>query len=130
MMDAVGADTLLSKVSFVGAAVSPNNRTLPVEFVVPNLHQRLKPEMVARVQIVRSKRQAAILVSETIIQRVDRNKMVVYVERNGVAEERVVKIGGRLNGMVEIVDGLNPGDRVIVSGFQNLVNGQPVRVSS
>lgn len=130
MVDAIGPDTLLSKVSVVGAAVSPNNRTLPVEIILPNPHQRLKPEMVARVQIIRAKRQAAILVSESIIQQVDRNKMVVYVERNGVAEERVVKIGGRQNGKVEIVDGLKPGDRVIVSGFQKLVDGQPVQVSS
>lgn len=130
MVDALGTDTLVSKVSFVGAAVSPNNRTLPVEIIVPNHHQRLKPEMVARVQIIRSKRQAAILVSETILQQVDRHRTVVYVERNGVAEERVVKIGSRQNGMAEIVDGLKPGDRVIVSGFQKLVNGQPVQVSS
>lgn len=130
MVDAIGADTLVSKVSFVGAAVSPNNRTLPVEIIIPNPHQRLKPEMVARVQIIRSQRQAAILVSESIIQQVDRNKLVVYVERNGVAEERVVKIGGRQNGMVEIIDGLKPGDRVIVSGFQKLVDGQPVQVSN
>lgn len=130
MVDAIGADTLLSKVSFVGAAVSPNNRTLPVEIILPNPQQRLKPEMVARVQIIRSKRQDAILINESIIQQVDRNKMVVYVVRNGIAEERVVKIGSRQNGMVEIVDGLKAGDRLIISGFQKLVNGQPVQVSS
>jgi membrane fusion protein (multidrug efflux system) len=82
------------------------------------------------VQIILSQRQGAILVNENIIQQVDRNKLVVYVERNGVAEERVVRLGGRQNGRVEIVDGLKPGDRVIVSGFQKLVHGQPVQVSS
>jgi membrane fusion protein (multidrug efflux system) len=130
LVDALGADTLVSRVSYVGAAVSPNNRTLPVEIILPNPQQRLKPEMVARVQIILSQRQGAILVNENIIQQVDRNKLVVYVERNGVAEERVVRLGGRQNGRVEIVDGLKPGDRVIVSGFQKLVHGQPVQVSS
>jgi RND family efflux transporter MFP subunit len=130
VVEAVGTDTLVGKVGFIGAAVSPNNRTVPVEIVIPNPHQRLKPEMVARVQIIRSKRDAVILVNETIVQQVDRNKMVVYVERNGVAEERLVKIGRRQGAMVEVVEGLKPGDRLIMNGYQKLVDGQPVHVAS
>ncbi len=130
MVEAIGSDTLAGKVNFVGAAVSANNRTLPVEIVIPNNGDRLKPEMVARVQIVRAKRQGAILISDNIVQQVDRNRMVVYVENNGRAEERVVKIGGRQGNMLQVVDGLRPGDRVIIAGFQKLVNGQAVQVAS
>jgi len=126
-VEAVGGDTLTGKVKFVGAAVSPNNRTLPVEIVISNPGLRLKPEMVAKVQIVRSRRASAILVSDNVVQQVDRNRMVVYVEKNGRAEERVVKLGARRGNMVEILSGLDPGDRVIVVGYQKLVNGQLVQ---
>jgi len=129
MVEAAGADTLIGKVSFVGAAVDANNRTLPVEIAIANHDGRLKPEMVARVHIVREKREGVILIDEAIIQQVDRNKLVVYVENEGRAHERVVKTGARDGKFVEIVDGLKAGDRVIVAGFEKLVDGQPVRVS-
>jgi len=128
VVEAVGNDTLLGKVSFIGSSVSPNNRTLPVEIVIGNSRLRLKPEMVAKVQIVRSRRSGAILVSDNIVQQVDRNRLVVYVEKDGRAEERVVKLGARIGNKVEVVQGLQPGDRVIVAGFQKLVNGQLVSV--
>ena len=110
--------------NFVGSSVSPNNRTLPVEIVIANPGLRLKPEMVARVQIVRSRRAGAILISDNLVQQVDRNRLVVFVEKNGRAEERVVKVGARRGNMVEVLEGLKAGDRVVEAGYQKLVNGQ------
>jgi membrane fusion protein (multidrug efflux system) len=129
-VEAIGSDTLTGKISFVGAAVSANNRTLPVEIVISNENHGLKPEMVARVQIVRSERQGVILIDGGIVQQVDRNKMVVYVEHQGRAQERVVKLGAREGTLVEVVEGLSAGDRLIVTGFKKLVNGQSVEVAS
>ena len=85
--------------------------------------------MITRVQIVRSRVRNAILVNEDIIQQVDRNKMVVYVENNGVAEQRIVRVGGRQGDLVEVVEGLKPGDRLIITGFRKLVNGQAVVIN-
>jgi membrane fusion protein (multidrug efflux system) len=126
--EAFPQDTLIGTVEFIGAAVSPSNRTFPVEIDVPNPDQRLKPEMIARVRIVRSVRSDALLINQDVAQLVDRERMIVYVENNGKAEERRVTIGGRRGNMVEILDGLNAGDRLIVAGFKKLVNGQPVVV--
>lgn len=127
--EAIPGDTLQGRIIFVGAAVSASNRTLPVEIAIPNPELKLKPEMIARVSIVRSERVNAILVSEDIIQQVDRGKMVVFVERDGVAEQRIVKVGARQGSLVEVVDGLHAGDRIIVSGFRRLVDGQPVVIA-
>ncbi|NUM68426.1 efflux transporter periplasmic adaptor subunit, partial [candidate division KSB1 bacterium] len=71
----------------------------------------------------------ALLLSENTVLQVDRDKLVVYVENGGTAQERHVKLGGRQGNLVEIVSGLSPGERVIVSGFQRLVNGSPVILS-
>lgn len=127
--DAFPGDTLEGHINYVGSSVSANNRTLPIEIQISNPGLRLKPEMIARVRIVRSQRQNAILVNETIIQQIDRGKMVVFVERNGVAEQRIVKVGARQGALVEVVEGLKPGDRLIIAGFQRLVNGQAVLIN-
>ncbi|MBI3787423.1 MAG: efflux transporter periplasmic adaptor subunit, partial [Ignavibacteriales bacterium] len=78
---------------------------------------------------LRSAKRNTLLISENIIQLVDRNKYIVYVEQSGKAEERIVKLGGRQGKLVEILDGLRPGDRVITVGFEKLVNGQLVTIA-
>lgn len=127
--DAYPSDTLEGRLNYVGSSVSASNRTITVEIDIPNPGLRLKPEMITRVQIVRSQVRNAILVNEDIIQQVDRNKMVVFVENNGVAEQRIVRVGGRQGDLVEVVEGLKPGDRLIITGFRKLVNGQAVVIN-
>lgn len=128
-IDAFPGDTLYGKVTYVASAINPNNRTLPVEIVIANPGNKLKPEMIARVKLLRSSRRDALLISESIIQQVDRNKYVVYIENQGKAEERVVTLGARQGNLVEVLDGLKAGERVIVAGFQKLVHGQSVTIT-
>ncbi len=127
--DALPDDILKGRVSFVSSAVSAANRTMQVEVVLSNPFRKLKPEMVAKVKLLREVKNNAILVSENIVQLVDRDRMIVYVENDGKAEERRLKLGGRQGIMIEMLDGLNFGDHLIVAGYQKLVNGTPVVVT-
>jgi membrane fusion protein (multidrug efflux system) len=126
--DALPGDTLRGTVTFVGSTVSSANRTLSVEMIIKNPFAHLKPEMVAKVQMQRETKSDALMVSESIIQLVDRDRSIVYVEIGGKAEERRLTLGGRQGNMVEVLDGLKPGDHLIVAGYQKLVNGTPVVV--
>jgi membrane fusion protein, multidrug efflux system len=127
--DVFPKDTIHGTVSFVGAAISPSNRTLPVEVTLSNPGLKLKPEMIARVRLIRSLKPQAILVDESLLQQADRNKTILFVERNGRAEERAVRTGGRQGSNVEILEGLNAGDRLVTVGYNKLVNGQQVMVT-
>jgi membrane fusion protein, multidrug efflux system len=127
--DALPGDTMRARVSFVGSTVSAMNRTLAIEIIAPNRLSRLKPEMVAKVQLLRETRSNAILVSENLVQLVDRDRSIVYVENGGKAVERRLKLGGRQGINREVLEGLNVGDRLIVSGQQKLVDGSPVVVT-
>jgi membrane fusion protein (multidrug efflux system) len=126
--DAFPEDSLKGRVIFVGSSVSSNNRTIPVEISIANPAGRLKPEMITRVRIVRSVRLDAIIVDQSLVQQVDRDKNVLYVEVNGKAEERIVTLGARQDNLVEITRGLQPGDHLIISGYQLLVAGQSVTI--
>jgi membrane fusion protein (multidrug efflux system) len=128
-VDAYPEDTLTGTIRYVSSSINPNNRTLTVEAVLANPGGKLKPEMIARVRILRSEKRSAVLINQTVVQQVDRGRYVVYIEKNGKAEERRVKLGGRQGNMVQVLEGLDAGDRLIVSGFQKLVNGQLVSVS-
>jgi membrane fusion protein (multidrug efflux system) len=127
--DALPGDTLSGKVTFVGSTVSAANRTLAVEIIVSNQFSKLKPEMVAKVRLLRETKENALLISENIVQLVDRDRTIVYVENGGKAEERRLKIGGRQGIMVEVLHGLKAGDRLIVDGQQKVVDGSTVIVT-
>jgi membrane fusion protein (multidrug efflux system) len=128
-IDALQGDTLEGKISFAGSTVSSANRTMPVEIILANQLLRLKPEMVVKVKLLRESKDDALLVSDNVVQLVDRDRFVAYVENNGIAEERHLTLGGRQGNQVEVLEGLKPGDHLIVVGFQKLVNGTPVIVS-
>jgi len=127
--DALPGDTLRGNVNFVGSTVSSSNRALQVEIVIPNPYRKMKPEMVAKVRVQRESKQNALLVSENLVQLVDRDRAIVYVEKDGKAEERRLKLGGRQGIMVEVLEGLAAGDHLIVSGYQKVINGSPVIVT-
>jgi membrane fusion protein (multidrug efflux system) len=127
--DALGGTTMSGTVSFVGSAISASNRTLTVEVVVPNPGARLKPEMIAKLEIMREMKDNAILINQNIVQLVDRDRMIVYTDNGGAAQERVLKLGSRQGNLVEVLGGLKVGDRLITVGYQKLVDGQPITVT-
>jgi membrane fusion protein, multidrug efflux system len=128
-VDVLPGDTLQGKVSFAGAAVSSANRALPVEIRLANPLRRLKTEMVVKVRLLRESKEDALLISTNVVQLVDRDRIIVYVEKNGIAEERHLSLGGRQGNQVEILEGLNAGDHLITVGFEKVVNGTPVIVT-
>jgi membrane fusion protein (multidrug efflux system) len=116
-------------VSFVGAAVNPDNRSLPIEVMIGNAGRRLKPDMIARAVIAQSEEREAILVNESLLVQFDDKTYALYVEQDGRAVRRSVALGARNGSDAEVLTGLSPGDRLIVSGTQGLFDGQPVSVA-
>lgn len=127
--DAFPFDTLRARVSFVGSTVNASNRALTIEGILPNSQGRLKPEMIAKVLVLRSSKSSALMVPENSVQLVDRDRYVLYVENGGKAEQRVVTLGAREGSRVEVLAGLRPGDRLIVTDMQKLTDGTPVTVA-
>lgn len=121
--------TFRGKITFIGSAISPDNRTFPVEAELQNPGGKLKPEMIARASIRQASRKQALAVREDIVQQVDRDRQIVYVDEQGIARERRVQLGGRSGNSVEVVAGLKAGDRIITAGFQNVVDGQAIAVA-
>ena len=130
MFDAFPADTLRSRISFIGSTVNASNRALTVEGIVSNVRGRLKPEMIGKAFVLRSSKTSALMVPESAVQLVDRGRYVLFVETDGKAEQRTVTLGAREGNRVEVLSGLRSGDRLIVTDMQKLTDGTPVTVAS
>jgi membrane fusion protein, multidrug efflux system len=76
-------------------------------------------------------RENAVVVPENAIAQILTNEQaVVFAVENGVAQTRRIKMGVRLIGAVEVLEGIKPGEKVVVEGLQKVVPGAPVRVAS
>ncbi|MEL6769462.1 MAG: efflux RND transporter periplasmic adaptor subunit [Bacteroidota bacterium] len=134
---AYGLEDLRGSVSFVGSAINPQNRTFPVEVELDNRNGTLKPAMVTKLFVTRSVLDNVLAVPLAAIVR-DEVGASVYVavpeaeakggERLYTAERRRVALGPQASGRVVVNDGLQPGDRVIVSGQTQIATGDRVRV--
>lgn len=121
------------RVTFVGTAVDPQSRTFPVEIAVDNSDRQLKPDMVVRLQVAREVLEDAISVPQEAIIRDERGTsvFVAVTDAGGttVVERRVVELGPDSGDQVVLLDGVEPGDRVIVSGQSGIAEGDRVRVT-
>jgi RND family efflux transporter MFP subunit len=120
-------DKLSGKVSFVGKALNPSNRTFPIEIVINNKNGLIKPDMLAEVSVAKGIFDDVVIIPEEVVTRSD-SSYIAFVENNGKAELRNINILSRIGESVVVDKGLNDGDKLIVFGFQNLVNNEHVTI--
>jgi RND family efflux transporter MFP subunit len=100
----------------LGEQLDPDTHTLQVRILVPNQQGLLKPEMYASAAVLESGRRQALFVPEEAIQEVN-GVSVVFVRRAGNDfEARTVRTGQHADGGTEILEGLTPGEAVVVGG--------------
>ena len=100
----------------LGEQLDPSTRTLQIRIVVPNPQGLLKPEMYATATVQQFGRHAALLVPEEAIQEIDGVATVFVRDSANQFRARTVEPGRHVDGGVEIVEGLMPGDAVVVKG--------------
>ncbi|MCG8588899.1 MAG: efflux RND transporter periplasmic adaptor subunit [Proteobacteria bacterium] len=114
------------RVSVVSPTIDPRTRTLRVKAVLENVDGRLRPGLFARVDLgVAVREQVPMVPEEAILQRSDGSVLFVLVSDEQV-ERRVVTTGVYREGRVEVVSGVRAGERVVVRGQTELVNGSYV----
>lgn len=112
-------------VSSVDTRVDPVSRTVTVRAKVDNADGHLRPGMFLTVSLLRQDLIALMVPEQAIVP--ERSQQFVWVvDEASVAELREVRTGRRRPGEVEILDGLAPGDQVIIEGTQKARAGQPV----
>ena len=100
----------------LGEQLDPAMRTLEVRILVPNPLGLLKPEMYASAGIEQPKRRPAIFLPESAIQDIDGLSAVFVRHADKQFEPRTIKTGQKINGEMEVLNGLHAGEAVVVKG--------------
>ncbi|MEI6816153.1 MAG: efflux RND transporter periplasmic adaptor subunit [Bacteroidota bacterium] len=116
-----------SSISFVGTVIDQLNRTftieVPLDSGIPDYH----PNMITVLRVIDYQSETSMVVPINVIQNSEEGKyLFIAAETNGkiIAKKQMVTIGLTYNGETEIIGGLNKGDKIITSGYQDLNEGE------
>jgi len=122
------------KISAVGNFINPNNRSFRIEISLDNTNRKLKPNMSVEIEVNNYSNPEAILVPIKNILENQKGESYVYklqVEDQAQNTFKViktfVKLGKTSNNKVEILEGLEPGDRVVEDGIRLIKDQQLVK---
>jgi len=122
--DSSGIPARVTKIGLIADAMS---RTFPVELAVDNKDMQLKAGMQARLQLTRRHFEDSIVVPYNAL-RDTRDGKIAYVVDGGKAVVRKVVMSGSEGDFIRIEKGLNPGDQLVIVGYQDIVDMQSVAV--
>jgi membrane fusion protein (multidrug efflux system) len=114
-------------VTAVDTRVDPVTRAVELRADIPNGDGALRPGMFMTVELVVANRPQALLVPEEALVP-EGTRQFVYVVADGRAVRTEVRLGTRVPGEAEVVQGLSPGQVVVTAGVQRLRDGAQVRV--
>lgn len=119
-----------STVSYSSKSINALTRTFNVEVALPNDNE-LHPNMVAEIKIVDYENKNATVIPINTIQEIDGEKLVYVIAKNAnnemIAKKMAVTVGRTYGTVAEILSGLNEGDQLITTGFQDLTDGQVIK---
>jgi membrane fusion protein (multidrug efflux system) len=126
-IDAFPGRQIIGTIDFVAYKADPATKTFHVQVVVENPEHDIRPGMIARVAFLR--RVIDDAVAAPLFALVDKGgERLVYVVEDAVARARTVTIGVIEGDRVQITKGLEPGDKLIVTGQTEVEEGMRVEV--
>jgi RND family efflux transporter MFP subunit len=124
-VEAFAGRTFTGRVVRIGPSLNELTRALTVEAEVANANNLLRPGMFAKSRLITSQDAPAVMVPLRAVQIIaGLNK--VFVIENGRASERIVKTGASDGDLIEIVEGVRPGENVATNNLDKLQEGSVV----
>ena len=127
-IDALGDEVFEGKVALIHPTLDAVSHTFPVEIELKNSDSRIRPGMFARVTMNFGTEAHPVIPDMAVLKQSGSNTRYVFVENGGKVVYTIVELGRRMDDKYEIVSGLKTGDKVVVNGNANLIDGAEVEV--
>ncbi len=130
-IDAYGNEVFTGRIALIDTRINEQTRAVTARAEVPNPGYRIRPGMAVRVAVQQGQRTAPAA-PEAAVQYEGDGAFVYRIakgEKGSTAQRVEVETGSVEGGFVEIVSGLNVGDRIVGSGLNRIQPGAPVSVA-
>ncbi|MDA7503821.1 efflux RND transporter periplasmic adaptor subunit [bacterium] len=125
-VDAYPAQTFQGKVTRIAPTLDQETRTASVQIEVANKQQKLKPGMYARVSLNSEISKKAVMIPLAAVLEVNGKASVFLVNSKDQIERRALLLGTSDGNVVEVSQGIQPGDKVVTLGNRLIQPGQTV----
>ena len=115
-----------------GKIIDPNSRSFYVEIHLP-ADKDLRPNQIANVKIQDYTAGNTLTIPVNTLQTDDKGKYVFVAEAakdKVVARKKAITVGQRYSDKVQVLSGLQAGDKIITEGFQSLYDGQSLTIAN
>ena len=124
-------DPIEGKITVVSPALDPNSTTVEVWVQTKNADQLLKPGTSVQVSMLaQTIPDALIIPSAALLTAQDGTTSVMQVSADNHANQKAVKVGVHQGDSLQIIEGLQPGDRVVASGAYGLPDKSKIKVET
>ncbi|OQY37711.1 MAG: hypothetical protein B6229_07880 [Spirochaetaceae bacterium 4572_7] len=113
----------------ISPVLNKSSRTMEVKLSIKENDSRIKSGMFASIKLITEVLNNVITVSSVSLTESADEAYLYTIDEQGVAHKQVVETGLAIDGVVEIVSGLNPGDVVVNRGQSMIQDGSSVRIS-
>jgi len=130
-IDAYGDEVFNGRIALLDTRINEQTRAVTARAEIPNPGARIRPGMAVRVAVQQGQRTAPAA-PEAAVQYEGDGAFVYRIargERGSTAQRVEVETGSVEGGFVEILSGLNVGDRIVGSGLNRIQPGAPVRTA-
>ena len=121
-----------SKIRQAGNFINPANRTFKVEIGIPNKDRSIKPNLTAKLKINDYTNPNAILIPQSIISENSKGQQYVYVvntkDGKSIAKQVVIKTGKTQGDVIEVLEGIKNGMKIINDGARSVKDSQEVKI--
>ena len=121
---------VVGRLTFLDNSVQSSSGTVMLRATVPNADHRLWPGQFVNVRLVLATLPKAVLVPVAATQDSAKGPFVYVVKQDSTAELRIIKLGQRQGDQIVVEQGVQPGERVVVTGQLGVMPGAKVRVDT
>ena len=126
-LDAFPGQTFDGKIHRITPSIDAATHTFPVEVVIPNGKEQIKPGMYARVTMKYGTRQNIVVPDRAVVKMLGSGDRFIYVYKaDGTVSYQKVELGRRMQDKYEVLSGIADGDEVVVTGQSALKDGLAV----
>lgn len=123
----IKSDTLAGVLTQLSPAIQEDTRTFSGYIRIANPALKLRPGMFAKADVITVRRDSVLSVPKEIVTSRRGNKIVFTVDRSA-AQQKTVTLGISNDKYVEVLSGLEKGDKVVVKGYEWLRDMSKVKV--
>ncbi|NHN33082.1 efflux RND transporter periplasmic adaptor subunit [Paenibacillus agricola] len=117
-----------AKVSYLSDIMSASSQSYSLELQIPNPDRKLKPGMKAQIQLAEEQDQVVITVPSLSIVR-ENGETFVFVLAGDLVEKRKIELGRLNETFQEVISGVNEGEKLVISGQNQLKDKEKVQVA-